>query len=83
MDEPTQTQAPSEPDPVVERRAPPEEAVIPEPVFTPFSLTVGDGFKFGCGLMMAVAIAALIAILAFSIFWLAASIVGVAPPLGR
>jgi hypothetical protein len=33
--------------------------------------------------MMAVAIAALIAILAFSIFWLAASIVGVAPPLGR
>ena len=83
MDEPTQTQAPSEPAPVPERRTPPEEAIIPEPVFTPFSLTVGDGFKFGCGLMMAVAIATLIAMLALSIFWLAASIIGVAPPFGR
>jgi hypothetical protein len=83
MDETEQQEVLSAPDPVQERRSPPDDAVIPEPVFTPFSLTVGDGFKFGCGLMMAVGIATLIGLLAFSIVWLAASIVGVAPPIGR
>ena len=57
--------------------------MIPEPVFTPFSLTVGDGFKFGCGFTMAVAIAVMIVLLALSIIWLAATVVGVTPPFGR
>ena len=59
---------------------PAAEPALPEPVFTPFSLTVGDGFKFGCGFMMALAIALLILLLIFSLFALAASLVGVPLP---
>jgi hypothetical protein len=60
---------------------PPDDAVaLPEPVYTPFSLTVGDGFKFGCGFTMALAIAALILLLILSLFFLAASLVGVRLP---
>jgi hypothetical protein len=62
---------------------PPEEAPPPEPVFTPFSLTVGDGFKFGCGLSMALTIAALIFLLALSVLFLLASLVGAPLPIGR
>ena len=56
---------------------------LPEPVFTPFSLTVGDGFKFGCGFTMAVAIASLIGLLIISLFFLAASLAGIPLPGSR
>jgi hypothetical protein len=56
---------------------------LPEPVFTPFSLTVGDGFKFGCGFTMALVIAGLIGLLAFSLIFLLASLVGAPLPIGR
>jgi hypothetical protein len=59
----------------------PEE--LPEPVFTPFSLTVGDGFKFGCGLTMALLIALLILVLFATVLYLAAALVGAPLPLGR
>jgi hypothetical protein len=59
-----------------------DEAVLPEPVFTPFSLTVGDGFKFGCGFTMALTIAVLIGLLALSLVVLLANLVG-APIPGR
>ncbi len=62
---------------------PTDDAALPEPVFTPFSLTVGDGFKFGCGFMMALAIALLILLLMVSLFSLAASLIGVPLPGGR
>ena len=65
-------------------RGPIDEAVpLPEPVFTPFSLTVGDGFKFGCGFTMALAIAALILMLMLSFFFLAASLLGIPVPGSR
>jgi hypothetical protein len=56
---------------------------LPEPVFTPFSLTVGDGFKFGCGLSMALTIVLLIGLLLVSLVLLAASLVGAPVPFGR
>ena len=59
-----------------------EEAALPEPVFTPFSLTVGDGFKFGCGFTMALTIGVLIGLLALSLVVLLANLVG-APIPGR
>ena len=67
--------APAAPDRLVED--------LPEPVFTPFSLTVGDGFKFGCGLTMALFIALLILFLFATVLYLAATLVGVPLPLGR
>jgi hypothetical protein len=60
-----------------------DAATLPEPVFTPFSLTVGDGFKFGCGFTMAAVIAGLIGLLAFSLIFLLASLVGAPLPIGR
>jgi hypothetical protein len=61
----------------------PEAGALPEPVFTPFSLTVGDGFKFGCGFTMALVIAGLIGLLALSLVFLLASLVGAPLPIGR
>ena len=83
MQEPPESQereSPPEPMPWEEPAAPAAEPALPEPVFTPFSLTVGDGFKFGCGFMMALAIAILILLLVFSLFALAASLIGVPLP---
>lgn len=76
--------APTDQDTVVAPPAP-GRAVdeLPEPVFTPFSLTVGDGFKFGCGLTMALFIALLILVLFATVVYLAASLVGAPLPLGR
>jgi hypothetical protein len=45
-------------------------------------LSVGDGFKFGCGFIMAGAIGLLVAILALAIGFLLASLLGVPLPLG-
>ena len=50
------------------------------PARNPVTFTVGDGFKFGCGFMMALAIAILILLLIFSLFALAASLIGVQLP---
>jgi len=90
LPEETRPQPPArEPDPEPEPawEAPPrtieDAAALPEPVFTPFSLTVGDGFKFGCGFMMALSIALLILLLIISLFFLAASLVGVPLPGSR
>jgi hypothetical protein len=91
--EPTQTPAASLPTAPAAPPAPPPEVgtppvesglTLPEPVFTPFSLTVGDGFKFGCGLAMSLTIALLIGLLLISLVLLAASLVGLSPlPVGR
>ncbi|MCC7105236.1 MAG: hypothetical protein IT307_08850 [Chloroflexi bacterium] len=49
-------------------------------VFMPFSLTVGDGFKFGCGLSIALGTALLIGVLTLLIITLAGSLAGVPTP---
>ncbi len=43
-------------------------------------ISVGDGFKFGCGFMMSAGIALLVGFLALSVGLLIASLIGVAPP---
>jgi len=45
-------------------------------------LTVGDGFKFGCGLMLAVGIGLLIGFVAITLGFLIASLMGVPMHIG-
>jgi hypothetical protein len=47
----------------------------------PLSLSVGDGFKFGCGFIMAAAIGLLLALLALALGFLLASLLGVPLPI--
>jgi len=44
---------------------------------------VGDGFKFGCGFLMAVAIAGLLFFLLSALAFLVSSLVGLNIPVGR
>lgn len=69
---------------MVVRAEPPAEPAAEDgsqPVFTPFSLTVGDGFKFGCGFSIALGTAMLIGLLLLLIVTLAANLAGVPTPL--
>lgn len=51
--------------------------------YVSLGLTVGDGFKFGCGLALALTLAGLCVFVLLSALFLAASVVGVPVPLGR
>ena len=53
-----------------------------EPLYLPMALSVGAGFKFGCGFMLAVAISGLALFLVFSVVFFVASLVGVPFPIG-
>jgi hypothetical protein len=56
---------------------------VDQPVaYVSLGLTVGDGFKFGCGLVMAVAIAAVGLLVLASVVFLVASLVGLPVPIG-
>jgi hypothetical protein len=45
------------------------------------TLTVGDGFKFGCGAILAVAFAVAVAVLCAAVALLIANLMGVRPPV--
>lgn len=49
--------------------------------FSPLNLTIGDGFKFGCGLLLAGAFALAALILAAAIAVFVASLLGIRLPL--
>lgn len=51
-------------------------------VYTPFALSVGDGFRLGCGIILAVFVAVMIVALIAAIGFLIASLVGVPLPIG-
>lgn len=52
-----------------------------DPVYLPLALSVGAGFKFGCGFMLAVGIAALVLFLTFSVVFFVASLMGIPLPI--
>jgi hypothetical protein len=53
-----------------------------DPIYLPLALTVGAGFKFGCGLMLAVATSALALFLVLSVIFFIASLAGIPLPIG-
>jgi hypothetical protein len=52
-----------------------------ETVFMPLTLTVGSGFKFGCGFLLAVAFATLALFLLLSVIFFVASLMGLPLPI--
>ena len=51
-------------------------------VYTPFALSIGDGFKFGCGLVLAMFVTAMVLALVAAIAFLIASLAGINVPIG-
>ena len=59
---------------------PPYLADSGEPTYLPLVLSVGTGFKFGCGFMLAIGVTALCVFLVLSLVFFVASLVGVPLP---
>jgi len=58
----------------------PQEHV--EPMYLPLALSVGAGFKFGCGFLLATGMAAAALLLLFSVIFFVATLMGIPLPLG-
>ena len=52
----------------------------PEPMYLPLALSVGAGFKFGCGFMLAVGVSLFGLFLAASVIFFVAALAGVPMP---
>jgi hypothetical protein len=55
----------------------------PEVVYVPMAVTIGDGFKFGCGFFLASVLAALVGFVLLAALFLLMGIFGLNLPLGR
>jgi hypothetical protein len=56
----------------------------PEVTFVPLAVTVGDGFKFGCGFFMAFVLAMLVGFVLLAALFVLNSAIGLnLPPFGR
>jgi hypothetical protein len=55
----------------------------PQVTFVPMSVTIGDGFKFGCGFFLALVLAALVCFVLLAALFVLAGLFGLNPPLGR
>ena len=51
-----------------------------EPMYLPLALSVGAGFKFGCGFMLAVGVTGMILFLVLSVVFFVAALVGIPLP---
>ena len=73
---------PAPPEPVVSPTLPVYTPEHVEPMYLPLALSVGAGFKFGCGFMLAMGMAAFALFLAFSVVFFIASLMGIPLPIG-
>jgi len=51
-----------------------------EPMYLPLALSVGAGFKFGCGFMLAIGVAAFALFLLLSVLFFVAALAGIPMP---
>ena len=58
---------------------PPQESVL----YVPLAVTVGDGFKFGCGFFMALVMAMLLGFVLVAALFALSSFMGINLPVGR
>jgi hypothetical protein len=69
------------PEPVAEAAAvaTPHEDVV----YVPLAITIGDGFKFGCGFFLAFVLAGLVGFVLLAALFLLTSLAGVNLPIAR
>ena len=78
--------APAEPYAAVEPAAIVAQPISPperETVFVPMSVTIGDGFKFGCGFFLAMVLALLVAFVLLAVLFVLTSLFGLNLPISR
>ena len=54
-----------------------------EVMFVPLAVSVGDGFKFGCGFFLAMVLALLVGFVALALMFVVTSLLGLNLPLTR
>ncbi len=55
----------------------------PETVFVPLAVSIGDGFKFGCGFFLALVMAMLLGFVLLATLFVLSSLVGLNLPITR
>ena len=61
----------------------PMERAASDVLFVPLAVTVGDGFKFGCGFFLALVVTLLAALVVVAALFAAMSVAGLTLPLAR
>jgi hypothetical protein len=74
------TAPPAEPTTVVARPATPAEQEV---LFVPLAVSVGDGFKFGCGFFLAFVLAMLVGFVLLAALFVLTSLFGLNLPISR
>ena len=59
------------------------EPTNPAVTYVPLAITIGDGFKFGCGFFLAATVAALIAVVLLAALFLVTTLFGLNLPITR
>jgi hypothetical protein len=57
--------------------------IAPETVYVPLAITIGDGFKFGCGFFLALVLVMLIGFVLLAALFLLTSVLGLNLPITR
>jgi hypothetical protein len=52
-------------------------------MFVPLAVSIGDGFKFGCGFFLAMVVAVLVGFIFFAVLFVLTSLFGLNLPLSR
>lgn len=83
--EPAPVEPPAPPAPEFELadRPPPAAAATREVVYVPLAVSIGDGFKFGCGFFLASVVAGLVGFVLMAALFLLMGVLGLNLPLGR
>jgi hypothetical protein len=61
----------------------PASALQQEVLYVPLAVSVGDGFKFGCGFLMALVLATLVGMVLFAALFVLTSLFGLNLPISR
>jgi hypothetical protein len=83
---PDDSPGPAEPPPALSARAvaaPSTDGLAGPVTYVPLAVTIGDGFKFGCGFFLALVLAMLVGFVLLAALFVLSTVFGVSLPLAR